>query len=104
MLCYHYIHYDFTHIPFLIQTSAFLYCPSAQWERSGWNARKLLSPQTKPGGQVPESQSPSPTPHGKESQYSLSKVEQCPLDKQYSQFEVSQSESATQVCSAALIK
>ena len=96
--------HDISHIPCSIHTSALLVVPFAQWERSGWKSKKLLSPQIRPDGQVPESQSPSPTPHGKESQYSLSKVEQCPLDKQYSQFEVSQSESATQVCSAALIK
>ena len=96
--------YDITHIPFLIQTSAFLVFPLAQWERSGWNSKKLSFPQTRPDGQVPESQSPSPTPHGKESQYSLLYSEQCPSDKQYSQFEVSQSESVTQLGNAARIE
>ena len=97
-------YHNFTYIPFLMQTSAFLVFPLAQWERRGWNSRKLSSPQTKPVGQVPESQSPSPTPQGKESQYSLSYLEQSPSDKQYWQFEVSQSESFVQVLSAAWIE
>ena len=88
----------------LIQTSATWVVPLAQCERSGWYSKKLLFPQPKPTEQPFESQSPSPTPHGKESQYSLSNSEQCPLDKQYSQFEVSQSESVTQVFSAARIE
>ena len=96
--------HDISHIPCSIHTSALLVVPFAQWERSGWKSKKLLSPQIRPDGQVPESQSPSPTPHVKESQYSSSKVEQCPLDKQYSQFEVSQSESVTQLGNAARIE
>ena len=91
-------------IPLSIQTSALRIFSSSQWERRGWNSRKLSSPQTKPVGHVPESQSPSPTPQGKASQYSLSYLEQSPSDKQYWQFEVSQSESFVQVLSAAWIE
>ena len=76
----------------------------AQWEKRGWNPRKLFFPQNKPERQVPERQSSSPTPHGKVSQYSLSYLEQCLWDKQYWQFEVLQYESVMQVCSAAWIK
>ena len=80
-------------LPFTIQTSAFRIFPLSQWERSGWYSKKLFFPQKRLDGQVPESQSPSPTPHGKESQYSRWYSEQCPSDKQYSQFKWSQSES-----------
>ena len=96
--------YNITNIPFLIQTSAVLGFPLVQLERRGWNSRKLLSPQTKPVEQVPGSQSPSPSPHGEESQYSRLYSEQCPSDKQYSQFEVSQSESVSQIRSVARIE
>ena len=50
-------------IPFFIQTSAFFNFPLEQLERSGWYSKKLFFPQRSPDGQVPESQSPSPTPH-----------------------------------------
>ena len=84
-------------IPFLMQTSLFFIFPLEQWERSGWYSRKLFFPQIRPDGQVPESQSPSPTPHGKLLQCSRWNAEQCPSDKQYSQFEWLQSESVLQV-------
>ena len=83
-------------IPFSIHTSLVFSFPLEQLERSGWYSRKLFFPQTRPDGQSPESQSPSPIPHWKVLHNLLLYSEQCPSDKQYSQFEWSQSESTLQ--------